>query len=141
MPKVTQLVTFKGGSTVIRTQHSLRFSPQKPHWLLERTGLSLWVGSVCRSHNGHGPLRVVPLSPTPTLLSHCCIHRWRGCDRTARRAHRLRSACGRTSPRSPLCTCRGGRPRHRPPGYRTLRQGTGILREKAERHTGLGGQA
>ena len=76
--------------------------------------------------------------PGPTLPSHLCIHRWHGCDRTARRAHRLRSACGRISPQS--CSCRSQEGRHRRCQfcYHTFRKRTDMLREKEKGPSGLG---
>ena len=76
--------------------------------------------------------------PGPTLPSHLCIHRWHGCDRTARRAHRLRSACGRISPQS--CSCRSQEGRHRrcQSCYHTFRKCTDMLREKEKGPSGLG---
>lgn len=79
-----------------------------------------------------------PPTHRPTSLSHCCIHKWRGCDRTARRAHRPRSACGRISPWSRLCTCQPGRPRRCQSCYHMFRKRRGILRGNEGRRSGLG---
>lgn len=76
--------------------------------------------------------------PGPTLLSHRCIHRWHGCDRTACRAHRLRSACGRISPQSRSCRSQEGRRRRCQSCYHTFRKRTDTLKEKEKGHSGLG---
>lgn len=74
----------------------------------------------------------------PTLPFHHCIHRCHGCDRTARRAHRLRSACGRISPQSRSCSSQEGRRRRCQSCYHTFRKCTDMLREKEKGHSGLG---
>lgn len=79
-----------------------------------------------------------PSTHWPTSLSHCCIHKWHGCDRTACRAHRLRSACGRISQRNRLCMCQRGRPHHCRSCCHTFRKCIDILKEKEEEHSGLG---
>ena len=76
--------------------------------------------------------------PGPTLLSHRRIHRWHGCDRTACRAHRLRSACGRISLQSRSCRCQEGRRRRCQSCYHTFRKRTDMLKEKEKGHSGLG---
>ena len=76
--------------------------------------------------------------PGLTLLSHCRIHRWHGCDRTACRAHRLRSACGRISLQSRSCRSQEGRRRRCQSCYHTFRKCRDTLKEKEKGHSGLG---
>lgn len=132
MPKVTQLVPFKVRKAKVCFGLSLSFCKSHTvsgaeHALLCKA-LGIWAGSTHRW----------PWVHTPTWLSHCCIHRWRGRDRAAHRDHTLQAACHRASRLRPLDTCLGGRRRHCPRGYHMLRAHTDRLQEKRGGYSGLG---
>lgn len=76
--------------------------------------------------------------PWPTLPSHHCIHRWHGCDRIARRAHRLRSACGRISPQSRSCRSQEGSAIRCQSCYHRSEKYGHAEGEKEKGHSGLG---